>query len=226
MQDLAAACKDAVPTSFHILMDTLAARGHLMRLYTQNVDCIDTAMSNLKTEVPLVWPSTKNSLPLIVQLYESLLHFQYGKCQYISEYSGTIFEDSNRSCPQCQIYVWHRTLIRGQRATDIGTLCPRLMFYNDPRPLDTEAISRFVISDCKKKSDVILVVGTSLLLPSVRRLIQDLSITREGGQRQVLIWLNKQHPPSSLQVVWDSIICEDLQDVAQDVLLYLRLGSD
>ena len=221
MQDLAAACKDAVPTSFHILMNTLAARGRLMRLYTQNVDCIDTAMSNLKTEVPLLWRSSKKSQPLTVQLHGSVLHFQCGKCQHISEYSGTVSGDSNRSCPQCQIYVQHRTLVRGQRATDIGTLYPRLVFYNDPRPLDKEAISRFVISDCKKRLDIVLVVGTSLTLPSVRRLIQDLSVPREGGQRPLLMWLNKQLPPSGLQIIWDSIICEDLQGVAQDLLLCL-----
>ena len=61
------------------------------------------AHTNLKTEVPLVWRSTKSSEPSTVQLHGSVSHFQCGKCQHISEYGGTIFEDSNRSCPQCQM---------------------------------------------------------------------------------------------------------------------------
>ena len=53
VRSLSAETKNAKPTAFHHLIATLAQEGRLMRLYTQNVDGIDTSMDPLKTEARL-----------------------------------------------------------------------------------------------------------------------------------------------------------------------------
>jgi NAD+-dependent protein deacetylase SIR2 len=54
--------KQAEPTLFHHLLASLADEGRLLRLYTQNVDGIDSAIKPLTTSVPLSrkgpWPTT------------------------------------------------------------------------------------------------------------------------------------------------------------------------
>ncbi|UKZ80584.1 hypothetical protein TrVFT333_008346 [Trichoderma virens FT-333] len=45
--------KKANPTAFHRLLASLAQEGRLLRLYSQNIDCLDVSMKPLATEIPL-----------------------------------------------------------------------------------------------------------------------------------------------------------------------------
>ena len=45
--------ENAAPTQFHLLMAAIAEEGRLRRLYTQNIDGIDTSLPQLETRIPL-----------------------------------------------------------------------------------------------------------------------------------------------------------------------------
>lgn len=52
----------ASPTQFHRVLEAIAEEGHLHRLYTQNIDGLDTRLTPLRTQIPLPlkgpWPRT------------------------------------------------------------------------------------------------------------------------------------------------------------------------
>ncbi len=58
----------AAPTQFHLLLAAFAEEGRLHRLYTQNIDGIDTQLAPLKTLIPL----PKKEWPKTIQLYGDL----------------------------------------------------------------------------------------------------------------------------------------------------------
>ncbi|KAI5285877.1 hypothetical protein KEM55_000476, partial [Ascosphaera atra] len=84
----------AQPTLFHHLMATLAKEGRLLRLYTQNVDGIETSLPPLKTEVPL---DTKPPWPKTIQLHGGLDVMVCQKCSHTSP-----FRPEQRSRPPIQ----------------------------------------------------------------------------------------------------------------------------
>ncbi|KAF2001683.1 hypothetical protein P154DRAFT_418455, partial [Amniculicola lignicola CBS 123094] len=62
VRSLSQQTQNARPTAFYHLFAALAQEGRLLRLYSQNVDGIDTALQPLKTAVPLPkkapWPKS------------------------------------------------------------------------------------------------------------------------------------------------------------------------
>ena len=59
----------ASPTQFHLVIAALAEEGRLQRLYTQNIDGIDTQLPPLKTLIPL---PKKKPWPKAIQLHSDL----------------------------------------------------------------------------------------------------------------------------------------------------------
>jgi NAD-dependent histone deacetylase SIR2 len=53
MCDMYCCIEAASLTQFHLVIATLTEEGHLKRLYTQNIDGIDTQLPPLKTLIPL-----------------------------------------------------------------------------------------------------------------------------------------------------------------------------
>jgi len=210
--------KSAHPTAFHHLLATLAHEGRLMRLYTQNVDGIDTSLPPLATSVPL---GVKGPWPRTVQLHGGLEKMVCSKCNHLSDFQAPLFEGPEPpSCTVCEEMDSVRTNIAGKRSHGIGKLRPRIVLYNEHNP-DEEAIGAVVSSDLRTRPDAIIVVGTSMKIPGVRRIVREMCGVVRGRRDGVAIWINQgpEPPGKEFEDCWDLIVRGDCDEVARQACM-------
>lgn len=199
--------KDAKPTTFHHMLATLAQEGRLLRLYSQNVDGIDTALEPLKTRIPLTkdengkWPKT-------VQVHGGLDKMVCNKCSTLSDFDADLFDGPIAPiCGNCEEVNEIRTNIEGKRSHGIGRLRPRMVLYNEHNP-DDEAIGKVASEDLRRRPDAIIVVGTTLKIPGVQRIVREMCGVVRSRKDGMAIWINNDPPPSGPQYseCWDLVV--------------------
>ncbi|KAL6717956.1 hypothetical protein ACLMJK_004041 [Lecanora helva] len=205
---------DAKPTAFHEMLATIASEGRLMRLYTQNVDGIDTSLPPLATTVPLdrrgPWPKT-------IQLHGSLEKMVCSKCNTLKDFEPALFNGPIPPlCAVCEDMDKIRTENAGKRSHGIGRLRPRMVLYNELHP-DEEAIGMVSKADIRTRPDAIIVVGTSMEIPGVKRIVREMCKTVRDRKNGVAIWINRGPPPTAKEFedCWDLVIAGDCDKVAQ-----------
>lgn len=205
--------KNAQPTAFHHLLATLAHEGRLLRLYTQNVDGIDTSLPPLKTQVPL---PKKNPWPKTVQLHGSLEYMVCSKCHQVSDFNPELFDGpAPPACPSCQSDDLARQAV-DKRSHGVGRLRPRMVLYNEHNP-DDEAIGACSKADLRTRPDAVIVVGTTLKVPGVRRIVREMCATVRDRKDGVTIWINNEPEPKckELENIWDLVIQGPCDEVAR-----------
>ena len=205
---------DAKPTLFHEMLATLASEGRLLRLYTQNVDGIDTSLPPLVTKVPL---ENKGPWPRTIQLHGSLEQMVCTKCNKLSPFQAALFSGPVPPlCTQCVENDQIRTDVAGKRSHGIGRLRPRMVLYNESNP-DDEAIGAVVKADLLKRPDAVIVVGTSMEIPGVKRMVREMCGTVRDRRDGVAIWINRGPPPigKEFEDCWDLVVAGDCDQVAQ-----------
>lgn len=163
-----------------------------MRLYTQNVDGIDTSLPPLMTNVPL---SMKGPWPRTIQLHGGLEKMVCSKCNHLSDFEAALFQGPLP--PPCTVCIETdkvRTDHAGKRSHGIGRLRPRIVLYNEHNP-DEEAIGTVVSADLKSRPDAVIVVGTSMKIPGVRRIVREMCGVVRGRRDGLTIWVNHDPPP-------------------------------
>ncbi|KAI1769446.1 DHS-like NAD/FAD-binding domain-containing protein [Hypoxylon sp. FL1150] len=218
VRDLSHLTKNAEPTPFHHLIASLAKEGRLLRLYTQNVDGIDTSMPPLATNVPL---NVKGPWPKTVQLHGGLGKMVCSKCSEISDFDGSLFEGPEAPlCKGCVETDNVRTSHAGKRSHGIGRLRPRMVLYNEYNP-DEESIANVVRADIRARPDAIVVVGTSMKIPGVRNMVKDMCRVTRERKDGVTAWINLDPEPTGadLKNCWDLVVQGKCDDVASLVHL-------
>lgn len=213
----------AKPTTFHHMLARLATEGRLLRLYTQNVDGLETQMPPLGTEVPL---PHKGPWPQTVQLHGGLEKMMCQKCREIMDFDADLFAGSETpTCPKCRETDDFRTIDLGRRSHGIGRLRPRIVLYNEANP-DDEAIGAVSAADMRTRPDAIVVVGTSMKIPGVRRIVSEMCKIVRGRRDGTTIWINPDPEPTGPQFedCWDLIVKGDSDQVAN--LTNLRKWDD
>lgn len=204
---------EARPTAFHQMLATLASEGRLMRLYTQNVDGIDTSLPPLETSVPL---SMKGPWPRTIQLHGGLEKMVCSKCHHVAVFDAAQFEGPlPPPCPACMETDKVRTYHAGKRSHGIGRLRPRIVLYNEHNP-DAEAIGTVVSSDLRTRPDALIVVGTSMKIPGVRRIAREMCGVVRGRKGGLTIWINQDSPPTGKEFenCWDLVVKGACDEVA------------
>ncbi|KAF2018962.1 DHS-like NAD/FAD-binding domain-containing protein [Aaosphaeria arxii CBS 175.79] len=205
--------KKAQPTAFHHLLATLAQEGRLLRLYSQNVDGIDASIPPLKTQVPL---PKKGPWPKTVQLHGGLDHMVCSKCSALSNFDAEKFNGPTPpACGHCQENDAVRAVAE-KRSHGIGRLRPRMVLYNEHNP-DDEAIGSCVSADLRTRPDAVIVAGTTLKVPGVRRIAREMCATVRDRRDGVAIWINNDPEPlgKDLSNSWDIIVKGPCDDVAE-----------
>lgn len=216
VRELAHLTKSAKPTPFHHLVASLAKEGRLLRLYSQNVDGLDTSMAPLATDVPL---NTKGPWPKTIQLHGGLAKMVCSKCSEISEFDGSLFEGPEAPlCKACVETDNVRTSHAGKRSHGIGRLRPRMVLYNEFNP-DEEAIANVVKADLRARPDAVLVVGTSMKIPGVRNMVKDMCQVTRKRKDGITAWVNLDGEPggSDLKDCWDLVVqgkCDHIASLA------------
>ena len=208
--------KDAKPTEFHHMLATIAKEDRLLRLYSQNVDGIDTSLEPLTTTVPLTkgedgkWPRT-------VQLHGGLDKMVCIKCHELSDFDADLFSGPDAPpCPRCEEINDIRTNHEGKRSHGIGRLRPRMVLYNEHNP-DDVAIGKVTQEDLRKRPDAVIVAGTTLKVPGVRRIVKEMCGVVRDRRGGVAIWINNDPPPvaKDLDDCFDIIVQGPCDEVAR-----------
>lgn len=204
---------NASPTEFHHLLATLANQGRLLRLYSQNVDCIDTQLEPLKTTVPL---GNKGPWPRTIQLHGGLEKMVCSKCGWLAAFNATLFRGSEPpDCTECEEMDSVRG-VAGKRALGVGKLRPRIVLYNEFNP-DAEAIGAVTKADLKSRPDCLIVVGTSLKVPGVRRIVREMCGVVQDYRGGMTVWINEDDPPvgKDFDGAFDIVVRGDCEKVAK-----------
>ncbi|KAL7273204.1 hypothetical protein RUND412_003961 [Rhizina undulata] len=203
----------AAPTAFHHLLATLATQGRLLRLYSQNVDCIDTQLEPLKTMVPL---GNKGPWPKTIQLHGGLEKMVCSKCGWLSGFEAELFRGSEP--PDCSECVEMESVrgIAGKRSLGVGKMRPRIVLYNEFNP-DAEAIGAVTKADLKSRPDCLIVVGTSLKVPGVRRIVREMCGVVQDYRGGMTVWINEEEPPlgKEFEGAFDLVVKGDCEKVAK-----------
>lgn len=213
VRSLSGMAASAKPSAFHQLLARLSQTNRLLRLYTQNVDGIDTSLPPLATEVPL---AVKAPWPRTIQLHGGLEKMVCQKCRHTSAFRAELFEGPNPPlCEECCAIDDLRKQ-EGHRSHGVGKLRPRIVLYNEHNP-DEEAIGSVVTSDLRTRPDALIVVGTSLKIPGVRRIVREMSRVVRGRKNGVAMWINQDSLPvgKEFQDCWDLVIKGECDQVAQ-----------
>ncbi|GMM35675.1 NAD-dependent histone deacetylase [Saccharomycopsis crataegensis] len=205
------------PTKFHNFLNDLSENGRLLRLYTQNIDCLDTDLPHLSTVTPL-HNCLKQCYPKTIQLHGSLMTMCCSKCQWISNMTPSVFSNPKPvECPECRELNSVRSIV-GKRTQTSGIIRPRFVLYNEFHP-DGEIIGKITEHDLKKnKPDCLVVVGTSLKIPGVRRLVKEMTKVVKSQAGGCVIWVNLEKPSSAdLQFMkeLDLVVVGDCQKVPE-----------
>jgi NAD-dependent histone deacetylase SIR2 len=213
VRSLSQQTKNAEPTAFHHLLATLAAEKRLLRLYTQNVDGIDVALQPLSTQAPL---PKKGPWPKTVQLHGSLDNMVCSKCHETSPFDADKFDGPEPpACPTCLENDSVR-MVAEKRSHGIGRLRPRMVLYNEHNP-DDEAIGSCVAADLRTRPDAVIVVGTTLKVPGVRRIVREMCATVRDRRDGMNIWINNDPEPmgKDLADLWDLVVQGPCDEVAR-----------
>lgn len=213
VRSLSQMAKTAQPTEFHKLLDSLANENRLLRLYTQNVDGLDTSLPSLKTSIPL---AKKRPFPKTIQLHGGLDKMVCVKCNHLSDLDAEIFVGPTPpACASCETHEDIRAEF-GRRNRGIGRLRPRMVLYNEHNP-DDEAIGKVASVDLRTRPDAVIVVGTSLKVPGVRRIAREMCHVVRGRRDGVAIWINNDREPISKEFenCWDLVVTGTSDKVAE-----------
>jgi NAD-dependent histone deacetylase SIR2 len=205
--------RSAYPTAFHHLLATLAHEGRLMRLYTQNVDGIDTSMPPLRTQIPL---PKKGPWPKTVQVHGGLDYMVCSKCHSLSPFDAALFSGPTPPpCPSC-VEKDEIRQIADKRSHGIGCLRPRMVLYNEHNP-DDEAIGSCTAADMRLRPDAVIVVGTTLKVPGVRRIAREMCKIVRDRRDGVAVWINNDPEPlgKELEDLWDLVVKGPCDEVAR-----------
>ena len=203
----------AKPTAFHHLIAKLAAEGRLMRLYTQNVDGLETSLPPLQTTYPL---GNKGPWPRTVQLHGAIEKMICSKCSHISDLEPALFNGSVAPpCPVCIETDKVRTDHAGKRSHGIGRLRPRMVLYNEHNP-DEEAIGTVVSADLRARPDAVIVVGTSMKVPGLKRIVREMCGVVRSRRDGLSVWINLEPPPlgKEFEDCWDLVVEGECDNVA------------
>lgn len=204
-------CTGAEHTPFHHFLNSLAQQDRLARLYSQNIDCLDTTLSHLSTSTPLQkpWPKT-------VQLHGSIGKMNCAKCGWMGELDPSLFvSEETPDCPSCYDTEAAREAA-GKRPQGVGKLRPRIVLYNEHNP-DSDSIGELSAADLKGRPDGLVVVGTTLKIPGVKRIVREMANAvhaMKGG----VVWLNYDEPAFSkkeFEGVFDLQVKGDCQVIPQ-----------
>ena len=80
---------------------------------------------------------------------------------------------------------------RGKRSLKIGALLPNIVLYNDPSPHPSTTTTTTVISaDLARKPDLLLILGTSLKVHGIKKLVKDFA-KQVHANKGTVIFINK-----------------------------------
>jgi NAD-dependent histone deacetylase SIR2 len=93
-----------------------------------------------------------------------------------------------------------------------------MVLYNEFNP-DEEAIGAVSAADLRSRPDAVIVVGTSLKVPGIRRLAKEMCAVTRGRRGGFTAWINRDPEPVGIDFKdsWDFVVRGECDEVAHRV---------
>ncbi|KAL1915698.1 uncharacterized protein VTP21DRAFT_6457 [Calcarisporiella thermophila] len=177
----------AQDTAAHRFLKSLDAQGKLLRCYSQNIDSLEKRVG-LETRID---PSNKAATRAVL-LHGDLDHVVCTVC-----HNRYIFDEEVRrafragdppDCPSCMEQQQVRDIM-GMRSRPSGFLRPDIVLYNEQHPHGS-LIGELSEFDLRKNPDLLIIMGTSLKVPGIKRLVKEMAkcVHARGG---TVIFVNR-----------------------------------
>lgn len=154
--------------------------------------------------------------PQVVQLHGDLDTLCCTICTNTQHFTTVLIakldEGHTQPCPECETKNSAR-ISAGKRSISVGFLRPNIVLYNEHHKMGNE-ISELQSIDFKKSPDLLIVMGTSLKIIGVKRLIKDFSQIEKCH----VVFMNTTAPPKEFESIFHyycSGTCDDSVDIIQ-----------
>jgi len=138
------------------------------------------------------------------------------KCHILSEFDAGIFNGPvPPACATCEENDAVRQVAE-KRSHGIGRLRPRMVLYNEHNP-DDEAIGSVAGADLRARPDAVIVAGTTLKVPGIRRITREMCSVVRDKRDGTTIWINNDPEPSGRDFAgcWDLVVRGPCDEVAR-----------
>lgn len=193
----------AKATETHRFIKTLKEKNKLLRCYTQNIDSLEKSLDlNCGIDLTKFNELAQNTQKLfrqnwldldVVQLHGNLHKLSCTQChshyEWTPEKQLKLKEGEYPECDNCYSKYQER-LYSGKRLTgNIGMLRPNIVLYGENHP-QSEILAKGLNIDISMKCDLLLIMGTSLKVDGVKKLVRSLAkgIHDRGGH---VVFVNK-----------------------------------
>ncbi|KAI9504047.1 DHS-like NAD/FAD-binding domain-containing protein, partial [Coemansia spiralis] len=229
MGELRTLVSQATCSPTHAFIKQLDEHGKLLRCYTQNIDALEKKIgletAFAKPEEPHLSSSASDanstateeafssqSSSATVQLHGDLDNVICTICHTRYPFTDKLVAEfcsgAPPPCPRCKEIEVIRDIV-GKRSVASGFLRPDIVLYNESHP-QGELIGALSEYDLKQRPDLLIVIGTSLKIPGIKRMIKEMSRcvhscsarTRRAGAGKA-IFINKGEPPKGWDDVFD-----------------------
>jgi NAD-dependent histone deacetylase SIR2 len=227
MANMKRASDCAKPSPTHLFINALNQQGQLLRLYSQNIDGLET-----KAGLPSVWlpggskaMNTTNPPPRAVMVHGVLNSVRCPLCSstfpWTEDYSMEFGGGMAPNCPECFnrggwiVNIGIRPNISLQlpgqkraqqqkRAIKVGRLRPDVVLYDENHPF-AEEVGGIQANDEKSLPDLLIVMGTSLQVPGIKKLVKMFAAAVHHSQssNNLAIFINKTRPAKEWDGVFD-----------------------
>ncbi|KAF8807800.1 DHS-like NAD/FAD-binding domain-containing protein [Phlegmacium glaucopus] len=209
----------ATPTPTHRFIKALDTKKKLLRSYTQNIDGLEAQVGLLGTACQEARSNGKGKSRFRakdvrnVQLHGDIHRVRCTTCsaEYAcSEEHLSFFEKGIApDCPECLSRSEAR-IARSARAIRVGSLRPAIVLYDETHPLGDD-IGYIHSADLTRKPDLLIIMGTSLKVHGLRKLVKDFAKTVHSSSSSrkscKVIFVNKTAPSSEWSDIIDYHIC-------------------
>ena len=197
MGELSGAVEAARPTATHKFLKELDSHGKLLRVYSQNIDYLEE-----RAGIPTGIDKSSRVIPLHGTLKE--VSCRMPNCRHTEALTSKIREEFASGeappCPNCVEMNEVKSAVN-KRVGRGGSLRPRIILYNETHPQGSQ-IAEIMLSDARRKPDLLIIMGTSLKIPGCKDLIRSLGkVIHE--KKGLVIFINDKAVSSS---EWDSLI--------------------
>ncbi|KAJ1505043.1 hypothetical protein HMI55_001765 [Coelomomyces lativittatus] len=194
----------AKETHTHRFLHSLFQQRKLLRCYTQNIDGLE-------------FPDTSSSHPF-VQLHGTLSEVVCSVCHSHHPFLKTYIELYQHGdpplCPKCLHQDQDRQL-KKQRLRPLGVLKPAVILYNETHP-QGDWIAECLEKDLRKKPDVLVVMGTSLKVHGVKKMVRALAHAVHQRKNGLVILVNRTPlPKKEWENVFDMVFTEDVDSMVK-----------
>lgn len=194
MAELRSLISNANPTLTHEFIQSLTTKGQLLRCYTQNIDFLEEGL-----DIPTI------------QLHGTMKEVKCSLCSTTYEFTDeyeTMFRNGEAPvCPRCEDLDAERTRL-GKRQLAMGLLRPAIVLYNEAHP-QGETIGQVQVNDIKKKPDLMIVMGTSLKIPALKKFIKEAARSIHSKPGGCVVFVNKTSPTKEWDKVFDYEVLGD-----------------